>query len=90
MPHSETLDPELEGLRDRWERSRKHWHIWRSVTYDRTLGDWCATRLSPDAGPELTVIADTASALESALVDQAKRAAGGERPMAISHLFGEP
>lgn len=89
MPHSETLDPELEGLRDRWERSRKHWHIWRSVTYDRTLGDWCATRLSPDAGPELTVIADTAGDLEMALVDQAKRAKNGDEPLTVADLFDE-
>lgn len=94
MTDSETLDPELERLRNRWEHGRKHWHIWRSTTLDpitreETLGDWCATRLSPDAGPDLTVIADTADALDASLTDQARRAANGIQPLTIAELFKE-
>ena len=58
---------QLDDLRERW----RGWRVWRSTNYLGQPGDWCATRLDPAAGPDPTVICDTAADLTAALAEQA-------------------
>jgi hypothetical protein len=88
MTDTETLDK----LRSDW---KDRWHIWRSVGsrkipggYKKVLGDWCATRLDESAGLDLTVMCNTAVALEAALHDQADRVANGGESLTIATDFG--
>jgi hypothetical protein len=81
----------LKKLRSDW---KDQWHIWRSVGsrkvpggYEKVPGDWCATRLDESAGPDLTVMCNTAVDLEAALRDQADRVANGGKSLTISAGF---
>lgn len=67
------------------------WHIWRARSYkDRPdggpTGCFMATRLSPDAGIDPTVMEPTPERLRATLRQQADLVARGVMPYAISEL----
>lgn len=74
-------DDNLAKLRRRWQDiTEPRWHIWRStrlIDGEQVPNAWCATRLHEQAGPDMTVMADTALRLEELLVEQATLAASG-------------
>lgn len=85
MTDSETLNQ----MRDRWGHQ---WRVWRSTkTRHLTNGDseqvpngWNATRLDPDAGPDATVMCDTATALDAELLRYSSPASDSPGPLAVA------
>ncbi|WP_433174175.1 hypothetical protein [Actinoallomurus sp. CA-150999] len=71
----------LSDLQAKWGRS---WLIWRGRHGIHESGDWIASRINDTAGPDPTVMRDSAAALNEALHRQERMARRGVQPLTIS------
>lgn len=67
-------------LRRRWGDG---WLVWRSRDDQGEPNSWCATRISPKAGLDATIIEPGPIQLDAALSDQKRQVAAGKKPYTI-------
>jgi hypothetical protein len=65
-----TMRSDDEAARLQLETDFPGWYFWRAVRCDGEPRSWMATRTDPNAGPDPTVMADTAEKLRAALEEQ--------------------
>jgi hypothetical protein len=68
--------PDDEAARLQLAADFPGWYFWRSRRSDGELMSWLATRVDSKAGPDPTVMADTADKLREALEEQRRAARG--------------
>jgi hypothetical protein len=79
-------DPDLLALQQAWSPSWRIWRARRSMDPPGVFeGDFMATRMHDDAGPDRTVMCSTAAELDAALREQRELAEQGTAPLSVGY-----